>query len=79
MNTNHVLLIIFALFFIMFSVLAQTTNTITIKTGDSIVWIVPDETSKVRLIYRRKDGSVVRDTGIIDVKPGEKFELQTFK
>jgi len=79
MNMNHVLLIIFALFFIAFGVLAQTTNTVMIKTGDSIVWVVPDETSKVKLIYRRKDGSVIRDTGTIDVKPGEKFELQTFK
>jgi hypothetical protein len=79
MNMNHVLLIIFGLFFIVFGVLAQTTNTVTIKTGDSIIWVVPDETSKVRLIYRRKDGSVVRDTGTIDVKPGEKFELQTSK
>ena len=77
MKSTHVLLIIFGIFFIVFGVFAQTKN-ITINPGETISWVVPEGVSKVRLIYKRKDGSIILDRSV-DVATGEIFQLQTSK
>ncbi len=77
MKSTQVLVIIFGIFFIVFGVFAQTKN-ITINPGESISWVVPEGVSKVRFVYKGKDGSIILDRSV-SVTAGEIFELQTSK